>query len=56
MTNLPLPKVTPFHLIFIFTNGGLGVAKAVLVSKGKTASSITVEWITGVVVALVYVI
>lgn len=56
MTNLPLPKITPFHLIFILTNGGLGILKTVLVSKGKTVSSTTVEWITGVVVALMYVI
>ncbi|KAF5329620.1 hypothetical protein D9619_009242 [Psilocybe cf. subviscida] len=46
------PKLTPFRLAFILTTGGLGIAKAVLVSKGRTAISTTVEWITGVFVAL----
>jgi hypothetical protein len=50
------PKITPFRLAFMFTTGGLGIAKAALVSNGKTASSTTVEWITGVVVALMWVI
>lgn len=52
MTAWVRPKVTPFHLTFMLTIGGLGITKAALVSRGDTASSITVEWITGVVLAL----
>lgn len=51
-----LPKITPYRVAFILTTAGLGIAKAVLVSRDETASSITVEWITGVAVALVSVI
>lgn len=50
------PKITPFRLAFILTTAGLGISKAILVSNGKTASSTTVEWITGVVVAIMWVI
>lgn len=56
MTSWTHPKITPFHLTFFITTGGLGIAKAVLVSENDIASSITFEWIAGVVVALVYVI
>lgn len=50
------PKITPFRLAFFLITGALGIAKAILVSKGLTASSTTVEWVTGVVVALMWVI
>ncbi|KAF5309190.1 hypothetical protein D9619_012835 [Psilocybe cf. subviscida] len=46
------PKVTPYRLAFILTTGGLGIAKAVLISGGRAASSTTIEWVAGVVVAL----
>lgn len=49
------PKLTLYRLTFIVTTGGLGIAKATLVSKGQTTSSITMEWITGVIVALRWV-
>ncbi|KAF5309143.1 hypothetical protein D9619_012841 [Psilocybe cf. subviscida] len=48
------PRMTPYRLAFFATTGGLGITKAVLVSKNETVSSITVEWITGVVMALVF--
>lgn len=46
------PRLTPYRIAFILTTAGLGTIKAVLVSKNDTISSTTVEWITGVVVAL----
>ena len=39
----------------MLTTAGLGIGKAVLVSRNQTVSSTTFEWITGVVVALMYV-
>lgn len=49
------PRVTPYRLVVMLTTAGLGIAKAVVVSRNQTVSSITIEWITGVVVALLYV-
>lgn len=46
------PNLTLYRLVFFVTTGGLGITKAVLVSKNEAASSTTVEWVAGVVVAL----
>jgi hypothetical protein len=46
------PKLTPYRLAFFLSTGGLGITKAILVWNGATASSTTVEWVTGVVAAL----
>lgn len=49
------PPITPFRLAFIFTTLGFGIAKAVLVSTGDSTSSTTIDWVAGVLIALMLV-
>ncbi|KAF6753544.1 hypothetical protein DFP72DRAFT_901982 [Ephemerocybe angulata] len=52
-TELWHPKVTPYRAILSAVTLGLGIAKAVLSSQdGGTRTSVTIEWVSGVVVTL----
>jgi hypothetical protein len=44
------PKLTPDRLLIITTAVGFGVLKAILTYTGNTVGSITVEWISGVLI------
>lgn len=46
------PRVTPFRLMFVISTTTIGIAKAILVSKGNAIGSTTAEWIGGVILAL----
>ncbi|KDR79350.1 hypothetical protein GALMADRAFT_137197 [Galerina marginata CBS 339.88] len=50
------PKITPYRLAFISTTLVLGTTKAVLTQQGRTIAPITLEWISGVLLALVFYI
>jgi len=49
------PKITPFRLLTLGTTIALGTAKAVETYKQVTYVSVTLEWVLGVVVFMMYV-
>ena len=48
------PKITPYRLLVLVVGVSFGTTKAILAYKGETIALITVEWIAGVVVSLLY--
>ena len=50
------PKITPYRLLVTALTIGLGTAKAVAsTSDGGSATSVTIEWVTGIVMLLLCV-
>lgn len=49
------PKLTPYRLLSILLPVCLGTIKAVALQQGKQNEPITLEWISGVVVFILYV-
>jgi hypothetical protein len=48
------PKITPYRLLVLMVTVSFGTTKAILTYKGETIAPITLEWIAGVVVSLLY--
>lgn len=48
------PKITPYRLAVLTTTVGLGTAKAVVSQNGGTIVSITLEWLVGSLLSVMY--
>ncbi|KDR80050.1 hypothetical protein GALMADRAFT_242266 [Galerina marginata CBS 339.88] len=48
------PKITPYRLTFLLTTIALGTTKAIATYHGQSVMSTTMEWISGVIVSLIF--
>src|SRR5690349_11534840 len=55
MARLWHPKATPFRFLTTLSVAGLGILKAILTYQGSQLAPVTVEWICGTLLFLVYV-